>query len=117
SEVVFVAGEPVAVRRSDLLFPSLRNSDSLQVLPKIVVDMGAVPHVCGGADVMAPGIRRIEGEFGEGDLVVVVDEKHGKFLAVGKSLSDSKTVKATKHGKVVRNLHYVGDDVWNLLKS
>ena len=66
---------------------------------------------------MAPGIRKIEGEFGEGGLVSVVDERHGKFLAVGQSLADSKTLRATKKGKVVKNLHYVGDEVWESVKS
>ena len=117
SEVVFVEGVPLAIRRDGSLFPSLVNSDSLKVLPRIIVDMGAVPHVCGGADVMAPGIRKIEGDFGTDALVSVVDERHGKFLAVGKSLVDSKGMSATKHGKVIRNLHYVGDEVWKLVKS
>ncbi len=117
SEVVFVEGKPVAVRRASLLIPSLVNLESLNTLPKIVVDMGAVPHVCGGADVMAPGIRKVEGEFGEGGLVGVVDEKHGKFLAVGQSMVDSKTLRGTKKGKVVKNLHYVGDEVWESVKS
>jgi PUA-domain protein len=117
SEVVFVEGTPVAVRRASLLIPSLVNLESLNTLPKIVVDMGAVPHVCGGADVMAPGIRRVEGDFGEGGLVGVVDEKYGKFLAVGQSMVDSKTLRATKKGKVVKNLHYVGDEVWESAKS
>jgi len=39
---------------------------------------------------MAPGIVRIEGEFGKGALVLIVDEKHGKPLAVGESFYDSK---------------------------
>jgi PUA-domain protein len=117
SEVVFVEGTPVAVRRASLLIPSLVNLESLNTLPKIVVDMGAVPHVCGGADVMAPGIRKVEGEFGEGSLVGVVDEKYGKFLAVGQSMVDSKTLRGTKKGKVVKNLHYVGDEVWESVKS
>jgi len=117
SEVVFVEGTPLAVRRSGLMIPSLVNNESLNTLPRIVVDMGAVPHICGGADVMAPGIRKVEGEFGEGGLVSVVDERHGKFLAVGQSLADSKTLRATKKGKVVKNLHYVGDEVWESVKS
>lgn len=117
SEVVFVEGSPLAIRRMGSLFPSLANLDSLRALPKVVVDMGAVPHVCGGADVMAPGVRKVEGDFAVDSLVTVVDEKYGKFLAVGKALADSRTINGAKHGKVIRNLHYVGDEVWNLVKS
>lgn len=86
-------------------------------MPRIIVDMGAVPHVVGGADIMAPGIRRVQGDFKENQLVVIVDEKHGKFLAVGSSLLASRTLASTKKGKVILNLHYVGDPVWEAIKS
>ena len=66
---------------------------------------------------MGPGIRRVEGSFGEKELVVIVDEKHGKFLAVGRSLLASGELTATKKGKVVANIHYVGDPVWEVIKS
>ncbi len=117
AEVVLVEGHALAVRKKGVLFPSLVNTESLKSLPKVTVDMGAVPHVAGGADIMAPGIRKIEGEFQEGNLVVIVDEKYGKYLALGKSLMGSKVMSGTKKGKAVQNLHYVGDDVWELVKS
>ena len=116
AELVLVEGQPAAVRRNGVLFPSLVNTDSLKVMPKITVDMGAVPHIAGGADVMAPGVRKIEGEFEAGGLVVVIDEKYGKFLAVGSSMIDSKTMNGTKKGKIIKSLHYVGDEVWEALK-
>jgi PUA domain protein len=85
-------------------------------MPRIVVDMGAVPHVVGGADIMAPGIRKVSGEFAERQFLVVVDEKHGKYLAVGRALVGSGPMAATKKGKVVENLHYVGDLIWEVIK-
>src|SRR5207245_11585827 len=116
SEVVFVEGTPLAVRRAGLLIPSLVNNESLNTLPRIVVDMGAVPHVVGGADVMAPGIRKVEGEFAERQFLVVVDEKHGKYLAVGRALMGSGPMAATKKGKVVENVHFVGDLIWAVIR-
>lgn len=65
---------------------------------------------------MAPGIRSISDGVSEEHLLVVVDEKHGKYLAVGKALLDAASMKATKHGKVVSNLHYVGDPIWEVIK-
>jgi PUA domain protein len=79
--------------------------------------MGAIPYVCKGADVMAPGIVRIEGEFSKGDLVLVVDEKHGKSLALGESLRDSQSARNLKQGPVVKNEHYVSDKIWNFAKT
>jgi len=117
SEVIFVDGQPVAFKRGGQLVPVLTNASALDKMPRITVDMGAVPHVVGGADVMAPGVRGFQGNFGEKQLVVVVDEKHGKALAVGASLFDSDKLSATKKGKVVVNLHYVGDLIWELIKA
>jgi PUA domain protein len=78
--------------------------------------MGAIPFVCKGANVMAPGIRRVEGEFSKGNLLVVVDEKHGKALALGESLLDSVVFKEIKNGPVIKTLHYVSDKYWNMAK-
>jgi len=116
SDIVFVDGVAVAFRRKGELAPVLTNTSALDALPRIVVDMGAVPHVVGGADIMAPGIRRVTGEFGEKQLLTVVDEKHGKYLAVGKALTGSGPLAAAKKGKVVENIHYVGDLIWEVIK-
>jgi PUA-domain protein len=117
SEVIFVDGLPVAFKTEGQLVPVLTNTIALAKLPRITVDMGAVPHVVGGADIMAPGIRRVEGNFHEKDLVVIVDEKHGKFLSVGRSTLSSEVLASTKKGKVIVNIHYVGDPVWETIKS
>lgn len=116
SEIVLVDGQPIAFKRNGQLVPVLTNSSALERMPRITVDMGAVPHVVGGADIMAPGVRKVEGSFEAKQLVVVVDEKHGKSLAIGGSLYDSATLSATKKGKVITNLHYVGDLVWEAIK-
>jgi len=116
SDIVFVDGVAVAFRRKGELAPVLTNTSALDALPRIIVDMGAVPHVVGGADIMAPGIRRVTGEFAEKQLLAVVDEKHGKYLAVGKALTGSGPLAAAKKGKVVENIHYVGDLIWEVIK-
>lgn len=115
--IIIVDGTPLAFKREERIIPVLVNTQVLQNMPRIIVDMGAVPHVVGGADIMAPGIRRVQGDFGENQLVVIADEKHGKFLAVGSSMFPSATLAATKKGKVVRNLHYVGDPIWEAVKA
>ena len=117
SEVIFVDGVPVAFKREGQFVPVLTNTVALEKMPRVTVDMGAVPHVVGGADIMAPGIRKVEGTFREKELVVIVDEKHGKFLSVGRSLLGSETLAATKKGKVIVNIHYVGDVVWETIKA
>ena len=115
--VYLIGGKPLLYKAGDKVLPTLHFSEFTAQAPKIVVDMGAVPYVCKGADVMAPGIVRIEGEFSKGDLVLVVDMKFGKALALGESLYDAENAKQTKKGPVVKTLHYVSDKIWNYTKT
>ncbi len=115
--VYLVNEKPLFFNLEERLWPTLLFQDFISLAPKIVVDMGAIPYVCNGADVMAPGIVRVEGEFAMGDLVMIVDEKHGKPLAVGEPLQDSYNVRNTKQGAVVKNVHYVSDKIWNFIKT
>ena len=115
--VYLVNDKPLLFTADKNVLPTLLFQDFVSRAPKIVVDMGAIPYVCNGADVMAPGIVRVEGEFAKGDLVLVVDEKHGKPLAIGESLNDSASVRNTKQGAVVKNVHFVSDKIWNFTKT
>ena len=112
SLVFFANGTPLILRTKAGLFPSLKFDDLIKTLPKIVVDMGAIPHVTNGAPIMRPGIRQIQGDFAKGDLVVIVDEKFGKSIALGIADVDSEAMKAQSKGRVITNLHYVGDELW-----
>ena len=115
--IYLIGGKPLLYKADDKVLPTLLFSEFTAQAPKIVVDMGAVPYVCKGADVMAPGIVRIEGEFSKGDLVLVVDMKFGKALALGESLYDAENARNTKKGPVVKTLHYVSDKIWDYTKT
>ena len=116
-ELFLINGKPVLARTGENVYPTLTFKEFLEHAPKVTVDMGAVPYVCKGADVMAPGIRGFVGEFQKGDLVIVTDEKHGKPIALGEILYDAEQAKNIKQGPVIRNMHYVGDKTWTLLKQ
>jgi predicted RNA-binding protein (TIGR00451 family) len=116
-KVFYLDGKPFLAATKDGLIPTLFFEKALFLLPRITVNMGAVPYVCNGADVLAPGVVRIEGAFAVGDLALVVDERHSKPLAVVSALVDSQAASSLKHGKVAGNLHYVGDALWNMLKK
>jgi len=85
-------------------------------LPKIIVDKGAIKPIGSGADVMAPGIIRIEGSFGENNIAVVTEERMIP-IAVVKALYSSETILGMKKGKVAINLHYPGDKPWKLAEK
>jgi PUA domain protein len=116
-KVFLVDGKPLLALYKDTLLPTLLFKETLKRLPKIVVNMGAVPHICNGADVMAPGVVQIEGEFQVDEFLLVIDERHRKPLAIGKALFNSEDMKNLKQGRTVKNLHYVGDRLWKSLKQ
>lgn len=116
-QIYLVNGKPLFFGAGAKTLPTLLFQEFAEQAPKIVVDMGAVPYVCKGADVMAPGIVRVEGEFRKGDIVLVIDEKYGKALALGESLYDSETAQRLRQGAVVKNFHFVSDRIWNLAKT
>lgn len=87
-------------------------------LRKIVVDMGAIRFVTNGADIMRPGITKIDPSIEKGDIVQIVDETHGRALAVGKAMYDADEMEGKKEGKVIVNLHTVAkDSVWEFAKE
>lgn len=112
SLVFFTDGKPWIVRVQGRLLPSLKYDQVLVTLPKIVIDMGAVPHIANGAHVMRPGIRQIEGQFNNDDVVDIMDEKHRKIIALGIAEKDSETMRSMTKGRVISNIHYVGDSLW-----
>jgi len=112
-----INGKPSLFKIGKNIYPTLIFEEVLASMPKIVVDMGAVRHICNGANVMAPGVVSCEGNFGEGDLVVVIDEKHRKPIAVGEVLYNNNIISKIRQGVVVRNVHFVGDKVWKLIKE
>ncbi len=117
TKIFIINNEPLLAESGDELFPTLLFEKLFPSLPKVVVDMGAVSRVCNGADVMAPGVVRIEGEFDKEDLLLITDERHGKPLAIGIALFGSQVVKPLRHGKIVKTIHHVGDKLWSVLKD
>ena len=115
--IFLIGGKPLLFERGKRVFPTLMFEGFVSKAAKIVVDMGAVPHVCTGADVMAPGIVRYDGDFVKGDLVVVVDVKYGKPLLIGEALLDRVSAEKAAHGAILKNIHYVGDEIWKLLRK
>ncbi len=117
-EIYVVDGLPLFIRIDDGIYPTVICVERRIVsLPKIVVDMGAVPHITNGADVMMPGVVRIEGSFKDGYIVAVADEKYGKILAIARSLIPSEVASKTSTGRGFKNIHHVGDVFWKTMKN
>jgi PUA domain protein len=116
-QLYLINKKPLFFKLTKIVIPTLLFEELLGVLPRIIVDMGAVPYVCKGANIMVPGIVEIDHEFKKGSLVLIVDEKHKKSLAIGESIYSSDKMMTMKKGVVVKNLHFVSDKIWEIAKA
>lgn len=112
-DLVFVNGDITALIYEGKASPTVRGL--LKFRPEryfVTVDMGAVPFVTNGADVMGPGIVDADGSIETGDMVWIRDEKNLVPLAVGVSSMSGKELASGGKGKVIKNIHNVGDKLW-----
>lgn len=106
------------VRTKEITYPSLHALlDGVVTLPKVVVDMGAVPHIANGADVMGPGIVEADDSITKGDIIVVIDQKNRTPLAIGQALFEAERMKVKSKGRAVSVIMHVGDWLWDLMKN
>jgi len=99
----------------DLTYPTLViiKIAGINSIPYAVVDEGAVKHLLNGANVMAPGIIEVS-DFSKGEVVAVWNPNRNTPLVVGEALMNSKEIMEVRRGKAIKNLHYAGDDIWEL---
>lgn len=113
--IYIVDKKPFLIEMDDWAFPTLRGAVARPFSGRrIVVDMGAIPYVINGADIMRPGIVSVTDDVKAGKPALAVDESHDKPLAVVISLYDAQEIRALEKGKAAKNLHYIGDELWNL---
>jgi len=117
-EIYAINKEPILIKTKEInFFPTINILNKFKnLLPRVVVDSGAVPHIVNGADVMAPGITAIEDLFNENDIVQIIECNYNTTIAIGKALFSSAIIPTIKHGKVIKNIHYVGDKIWESIK-
>jgi predicted RNA-binding protein (TIGR00451 family) len=105
------------VKAGEDYFPFLGSQTTVALFPSATVDEGAIRFMLNGADVMRPGIKRLDHWGPAGKMVVIKEEKRGRAIAVGPSLVPSSEAEGMKKGGCVKNLHHVGDRFWDLHKS
>ena len=116
-EIQLITGEEIKILKiKNEYIPFLSEVSTLNKFPYVQVDMGAVKFMCNGANLMRPGIKK-NSEFSKDDIVCIVEESQGKFLAVGKSEIDSSELENMDKGEVLKNLHYISDKAWEISKT
>jgi len=112
--IILINKQPAFFYHQDKPIPTLKYLQQNQILKKITVDMGAVKFVINGADIMRPGITQIENNIEKDEPIVIVDKNNHKPLAVGIALLNSTEMEEQTEGKSIKNIHYIGDEIWNL---
>jgi len=111
--IVALDSTPFLIVETDSCIPHLRSQKYLNI-SSIVVDQGAIPYVCNGADIMYAGIVSFDKKIKKDDIVLVCEEKFNKEISIGKALINGSDFDKNKKGKAVLNLHYVGDKKWKI---
>jgi len=113
-DLILSEQEPVAFTVGGVFFPTLKGFLRIEIEERhLTVDSGAVPYLVNGADIMAPGVVAWDPELEKGDLCVVTEERHNKPLSVAGMLVEAAEIDPDSKGKVAKNIHHVGDPLWN----
>jgi len=112
-EIILVNNEPWFFYLDSVPIPTLKLELKKNLLRKVTVDMGAIKFVANGADIMRPGIVDIDPDIKEGDIITIIDINNKKPISISKSLLNSEDLHKADSGKVIKNIHYVGDRIWN----
>lgn len=92
-------------------FPHLKSINE-EEYNSVYVDKGAIPFIIKGADLMRPGIHKIDKNIEKNQIIIIKDENHNKNLAIGFSLFSSDELEKQEKGKSVKIYHYVGDEFY-----
>ena len=112
-ELILVDDIPCIIHIRGLYIPFIGALEKFRGYKKIYVDKDAVKYLTNGANVMRPGIVSWE-EFKEDEIIVVYVEEYNAPILVGIAVISSKKLEEKKKGKVVLNLHHIGDEFWML---
>lgn len=110
--VIYLDGSPVLFFFNGNPAPHLKLLLESDLLKNAVVDMRSIKFLVNGADVMRPGIVRIDKGIKKDEFVSVRDEKYCKPICVCVALFSGEEISGMSNGKVLKNIHFVGDDLW-----
>ena len=77
-DVLFKNDSELVILKEEKYFPHMKSVKE-ELYSKAFIDKGAIPFLLKGADMMRPGIQRIEGDFEKDDVLLIKDENHNKL--------------------------------------
>ncbi len=99
------------IKIDDIFIPHL-NSVIEDKYPICYIDNGAIPFLLRGADMMRPGIEKIQGEFEKGEIILIKNLNYPKVIGISQSLLSSEEMKSQEKGKSLKVLHYLKDQYY-----
>lgn len=103
------------------LVPALKAVHLLpSLLPKAVVDRGAIKHIINGANVMAPGLLKqgsVYPAVEKGAYIAIYGEGMTCAMAVGTVAMGSSEVHEKKTGVAIELVTHLGDSLYNYKQS
>ena len=113
-KILFLNHQPAFFYYQNKLIPTLKYLQQHPLLKTATIDMGAIKFIVNGADVMRPGLIEINPAIQKEEPIVIIDQNNKKPIAVGIALYDGTEIQSMATGKVIRNIHYVGDELWKM---
>lgn len=111
NSTIYKGDSKLLIIKNKRYLPHLKSIDT-SLYKCVYVDRGAIPFIAKGADLMRPGIRKIDNSFEKDDIVVVKEEEMNKTIALGIALLSSEEMEKQEKGKSLEIFHYVGDEYY-----
>ena len=109
--ILYKGEEPFLIIKEKKYLPHLKSIPESEY-KSVYVDKGAIPFILKGADLMRPGIRKIDENFAKGEIIMIKDETHKKTIALGFVLLSSEEMQKQDKGKSVEIYHFVSDEYY-----
>jgi PUA domain protein len=88
-EVIFIDKIPALFKYQDkwaLILHSIMKDFNEIKYKEVFVDAGAIRFVVNGADIMRPGITKIDNTIKKNEIILIKEGTHNKYLALGLAL-------------------------------
>ncbi|KAG5518272.1 hypothetical protein PMAC_003068 [Pneumocystis sp. 'macacae'] len=105
---------------SETIYPHLRLLHKYpDAFLKVQADKGVIKSILSGANLMCPGLTSKGGYCPENikteNIVSIMIEGKEHAIAVGVAKMSSSDIKSINKGIGIENIHYIGDNLWNLV--
>jgi PUA domain protein len=108
NNIIYKDEQKYLIKEKNAYLPHLQSIDDTKYRA-VYIDKGAIPFILKGADLMRPGITKIDDNIQKDEIILIKDENHNKNLAIGYALNNSDNIKKQEKGKSIKIYHFFKD--------